>query len=167
MTMRRSLPSRIGADRRGSAAAEMALVAPLLLALMLGSYEMGKYFLDEHVVAKAVRDGARYAARQNFSTMPCGGTATAEAQIKNLVRTGVPTGGTPRLIYWTDPATITVTITCDNTGTYTGIYTGLAGGAHRVEVSAAVPYTPLFGAMGFDATALSLNARSQAAVMGI
>lgn len=146
----------------------MALVTPLLLILTFGSYEMGKYFLDEHVVSKAVRDGARYAARQNFSTMPCGGTAGGETQIKNLVRYN-NTGGTgsPRLTYWSNAATITVTITCDNSGSYTGIYNGLAGGARRVTVAAAVPYTGLFGIVGINSTAFSLNASSQAAVMGL
>src|SRR3546814_6902005 len=64
----------------------MALVSPMLILLMFGSFELGNYFLDEHVVLKAVRDGARYAARQNFTTMPCSGTLTADAAIKNLVR---------------------------------------------------------------------------------
>src|SRR3546814_9752890 len=75
-------------DRSGAAAAEMALVSPMLIILMFGSFELGNYFLDEHVVLKAVRDGARYAARQNFTTMPCSGTPTADAAIKNLVRYG-------------------------------------------------------------------------------
>src|SRR3546814_3109530 len=69
-------------DRSGAAAAEMALVSPMLIILMFGSFELGNYFLDEHVVLKAVRDGARYAARQNFTTMPCSGTPTADAAIK-------------------------------------------------------------------------------------
>src|SRR3546814_16622191 len=76
----------------------MALVWPMLILLMFGSFELGNYFLDEHVVLKAVRDGARYAARQNFTTMPCSGTPTADAAIKNLVRYGNIAGsGDPRL----------------------------------------------------------------------
>src|SRR3546814_13564998 len=71
-------------DRSGAAAAEMALVSPMLIILMFGSFELGNYFLDEHVVLKAVRDGARYAARQNCTTMPCSGPPTAEASITNL-----------------------------------------------------------------------------------
>ncbi len=146
----------------------MALVAPLLIGLMFGSFELGKYFLDQHVVAKAVRDGARYAARQSFTTMPCGGTPTADTQIKNLVRTGTAaSGGTARLPYWTDAATITVTVTCDTSGAYTGIYTGLTGGARRVTVAATVPYTSLFGGVGFSVTGLNVVAQNQAAVMGI
>src|SRR3546814_7531911 len=98
-------------DRSGAAAAEMALVSPMLIILMFGSFELGNYFLDEHVVLKAVRDGARYAARQNFTTMPCSGTPTADAAIKNLVRYGnIACSGDPRLRYWTSNNTIAVSI---------------------------------------------------------
>lgn len=159
--------ARIVRDRNGTAAAEMALVTPFLVLLLFGSVELSKYFLDAHTVYKAVRDGARYAARQSFTEMPCGGTATDEAQIKNLVRTGTVDGsGTPRFHYWSNPATITVTITCDTTGTYSaaGIYTAVVGGARKVTVSATIPYQSLFG---FILPAVAIDGRSQAAVMGI
>jgi Flp pilus assembly protein TadG len=153
----------------------MALVAPLLIALMFGSLELGKFFLDEHVVVKAVRDGTRFAARQGFATMPCGGTATNEAQIKNLVRYGkvvVTSADKPRLSYWTSPATITITINCyDNSGVggeriYGGIYAQRAT-VPQVTVSASVPYRPLAGAFGFNGIGLNLNASNQASVVGI
>src|SRR5688500_17559369 len=115
-------------DRRGAAAAEMALVAPLLVTIMLGSLEVGKYFWDEHLVTKAVRDGARFASRESFANMPCGGTATNENQIKNLVRFGKPTvTGTdkPRLFYCGSNNTISITITC---------YANDGVGATRVNV---------------------------------
>jgi len=161
-------------DRRGSAAAEMALVAPLLGLIMFGSLEMGKYFWDEHLVTKAVRDGARYASRQGFATMPCGGTATNETQIKNVVRYGKPTvtqSDKPLLYYWTNNNTITVTISCyANAGlngarVYNGIYTARPN-VPRVTVSASVPYTPLAALFGIDGGA-SLNAKSQATVFGL
>ena len=155
-------------NKEGVAAAETAMVTPILLALLFGGFEIGKYFLDEHVVMKAVRDGARYAGRQGFATMPCGGTATNETAIKNFVRFGNIAGtGNPRLPYWTNNSTITVTITCDSSGTYTGIYAGLTGGAKRVLVNATIPYGSLFGAVGFDVTTLNVVGQSQAAVMGI
>lgn len=157
----------IWGDCRAAAAAEMALISPFLAVLMFGSMEMGKYFLDAHTVQTAVRDGARFAARQSFTGMPCGGTATNETGIKNLVRTGTPaTGGTARLSYWTNNSTITVVIACDTTSTYAnkGLYTAVTGGARKVTVIAAVPYLSLLG-MNYGGT--ELNARSQAAVMGI
>lgn len=167
--MRRRIPDLIRC-RDGSAAAEMALVTPLLLTLLFGSFELGNYFLDNHVVAKAVRDGARYASRRSFSEYTCASASTDVVdKTRNLTRTGqVATGGTARLPGWTNGTTITVTVSC-GTG-YTGVYTGLAGmggGAPVVTVTASVPYSSLFQALGFNATALTLNARAQAPVMGI
>ena len=162
-------------SRSGAAATEMALVAPLLATIMFGSLELGKYYWDEHIVLTAVRDGARFAARQGFATMPCGGTATNEALIKNLTRYGktIVTGSDkPRLYYWTSDATITVTITCyANAGVggarvYNGIYT-LRPTVPVVRVTARVPYTPILGSFGFRGTGLRLNAFSEATVMGI
>lgn len=153
----------------GVAAAEMALITPLFVTLMFGSFELGKYFLDEHVVVKAARDGARYAARRSYSDYTCGSASTAAvAAIRNITRTQQVTGGgTARLSYWTDPATVTVTASCNTSGTYTGIYRGIATGVPIVTVTVSVPYTSLFNSLGFAATSLSLNAQSQATVSGI
>ena len=162
-------------DRRGAPPAEMALVAPLLLTLMFGSLEVGKYVWDEHIILKGVRDGARFASRQSFATMPCGGSATNEAQIKNLVRFGKTTvTGTdkPRLHYWTSNSTITVTIECyanagaDGARIYDGIYSARPN-VPIVKVTAAVPYTPIVGSLGFNASGLSLNAYSESTVFGL
>ena len=163
------LLARLWADRRAAAASEMAMVAPMLIILMFGTFELGKYFLDEHVVVKAVRDGARYAGRRQFTDFSSCTTASAGAEqaIRDITRTGALGGTTPRLAYWTNQATITVSVTCDTSGTYGGIYNGLAIGAPVVTVSASVPYTSLFGVLGFDTTGLALNAKSESAVMGI
>jgi len=124
---------------------------------------------------KAVRDGARFASRQSFASMPCGGPATNETRIKNVVRYGLATvGGSdrPRLFYWTDPNTITVQIDCyanagvDGARIYDGIYSARAN-LPIVRVRASVPYTPIIGALGFDASGVSLNAESEATVFGI
>lgn len=165
------LLSSLARDDSAAAAAEMALVTPLLLTLMFGSFELGRYFLDEHVVAKAVRDGARYAARRGFSDYAgCAVGGDIVDKTRNLTRTGqIATGGIARLPYWTSDATITVTVTCHTATAYsgTGIYKGSAIGAPVVTVTAAVPYTPLVGSIGFDTTGFALNAQSQAAVAGI
>jgi Flp pilus assembly protein TadG len=166
--------SRLQNDQSAAAAAEMALAAPLLIILMFGSFDVGNYFWDEHVAVKAVRDGARFAARQPFATMPCGGTATNEAQIKNVVMYGQPTVTSTdqrRLYYWTDPATVTVSINCyDNAGTagarvYDGVYADRAV-VPRVTVAAQVPYKPLVGGP-VSLLGAQLNADDQASVFGI
>jgi Flp pilus assembly protein TadG len=170
------LLARLSSDRQGAAAAEMAMVAPFLLVLMFGSFELGKYFWDEHIVVKAVRDSARFAARQSFASMPCpNGPAANETQIKNVAMYGKPTitaSDQPRLYYWTDPNTVTVSITCyDNAGTdgarvYDGVYADRAV-VPQVTVQAQIPYSPIVGAFISLNSGASLNAEDQATVFGI
>ena len=161
-------------DESGTAAAEMALVTPLLLILMFGGMELGKFFLDQHVVVKSVRDGARYAARQPFGSYVCSSKSVSGdvvTRTRNLIRTGqISTGGTPRLSYWTDPTKIDVEVDCDETEDYQGIYRGSAG-ALTVTVRANVEYVPLLGGIGLfellGLDELELNAQSHAAVAGV
>ena len=162
--------ARLIRNRSGAAAAEMAMVAPLLMLLMLAAMELGHYFYSEHVVVKAVRDGARYASRHDFSNYTCpsttiGGTVVADTQ--NVTRTNqVASGGTPRLADWVQNSSVTVTMRCDTSGTYGSFYSGLAG-VPVVTVSAVVPYTSLFSVIGFNSVGLQMRASSEAAVMGI
>ena len=180
------------AAREGSAAAEMALVAPMLITLMFGSFELGNYFMSEHAVAKAVRDGARFASRLPASlyVCPAGGAdgsagsfaisaaaTLAQSQIKNVTRTGSIDGSaTPRLSYWTttqettalpNGSPITLTVTCRLATTYTGIFSGIEGNVPVVTVAANVHYPSLLGQLGLAGTNLRLNSQSQVPVMGI
>jgi hypothetical protein len=165
-------------DRTASAGAEMALSLPLMLVLLFGAFDLGNYFMSEHVVQKAVRDAARYAARMPMTNFPaCVPTTDAETEIRKVARTGAPDGdvdgdGTEdlRLADWTSDAMTTVTVTCDTTvianGTYSGIYSEFPNGIAVVTVQAEVPYTTLFGLVGLGVSALELNATSQAAMVG-
>jgi len=167
---------RLVADRGGTAAVEMALVLPLLLVIIFSSVELGNYFLNQHVLVKAVRDGARYAARQdiNFFTA-CSGSpgGPVVADTTNIVKTGLLSGGTSRFSF--TGATINVTASCTTTAgstTMGGIYNavtnagGSSVGAPIVTVSASVPYTPVLKAFGFTGVGYFLNASQQAAVTG-
>jgi hypothetical protein len=160
--------SRLLRHTDGVAAAEMALLTPLLITLMFGSFELGNYFLSEHVVVKAVRDGARYAGRLSFTEYDCSvPSPKAIDQTRNVTRTGqVASGGTERLAGWTDPATITVSVTC-SAATTGGIYRDKIGGAPVVTVSASVRYSSLLGTIGLANPSLFLNAKSQSTVNGI
>lgn len=169
-------------ERRGAAAAEMALVTPLLLVIMIGSVELGSYFYNEHILVKAVRDGARYAARQSFSYYQDGGGACASptdsgliAGTRALIKTSLLAGGSDRFANISD-GDITISATCVTTATddssstenMTGIYEDLSIGAPIVTVSATVPYSPVIGAaFGFSGVGFNLNASEQAAVMGL
>lgn len=166
----------------GAAAAEMALVTPILLMLMFGSAEVGNYFVNQHSLVKAVRDGARFAGRlslANYGT--CSGTLTdgtpAADATKNVVMNGYYSGSdgiTPN-IKTTD---ITITWNCAakaGTVDMKGIYKtraaicggGVPGCAQWVTVSASVRYQPILSSLGFSGLSIRLNAAQQAAIMGI
>jgi hypothetical protein len=158
-------------DDRGSPAAETVLVLPILFALIFGPLEVGNYFLSEHKVVKAVRDGARFAARRSFADYPsCTPTTQLIDDTRNVTRTGIiAEGGTPRLGTWTDPTSIEVeVVSCDPAGTYTGIYLNPdAPGVPVVRVSATVPYQLVLGDLGLTDATLTLRAHSEATVTGI
>ena len=160
-------------DRKASAAVEMALVLPILLALMLGAVDVGNYFLSAHVVEKAVRDASRYAARLQFSNFDCGANeVTDPSSIQKLARTGTPDGTVARLAGWTSDDMTTVTVNCDTDTTHPyvngGIYADFPNGgeAPTVTVSAKVPYSSFFGALGLGRLTVDMYAESQAAVIG-
>jgi len=163
------------ANSSGSAGAELALVLPFVLVLILGTLEGANYFYAEHKVAKGVRDGARYAARLAFSNYDCGTntiSGTALTQIRNITRTGYPDADNPVfsgadnpvIAGWT-AANVTATLNCA-TG-QGGLYAAVSGNAPRVRVNASVPYPALFIGSAIDPTAIRLRAVAESAVMGI
>jgi len=151
----------------GSAATEFALVMPMLLALLFVMFEGGHYLFVQHQVVKGVRDGARFASRQPFSAYSCSTIdAAAETDIKEVTRTGKISGGTARVMGWTN-AEVTVSVSCPATAVTTGIYASMTN-APRVVVAARVPYVSLFRALGGSiGNGAVVTAYQQAAVMGI
>ena len=164
--------SSLRRDTEGAAAAELVLVMPLLLIIMFGCLELGNYFMNEHTLVKAVRDGARFAARQSFTNYTsCAGSpgGTVVADTRNVVMNGAMSGGsiiTPNIT----AEDITVTTTCMTAAggeTMGGIYNGRTTGAQVVTVSASVDYRPVAANFGFSGVGLTLNAASEAAVAGL
>lgn len=157
-------------DISGAAGVEMALVTPMLLALMFGGFEAGHYFWSEHKAIEGVRAGVRYAGRLPMSTMcPSSGSIdnTTLDNIKQVARTGkLAANAAPLVPGWTS-AQVTVTVRC---GSYlsTGIYTALGGqGATVTVASNGLVYPSLFKALGFITAQFQLNAWSSGAVIGI
>lgn len=159
--------SQLPDDRRGSSAVELALALPMLLVLMFGSFELGNYFLNEHVVQKSVRDAARYASRLPLTNYAgCNPQEPGLTQIRRVARTGQPDGTQPRIAGWTDDTMTTVNVACDTSGTYTGMYVDFPFGVPVVTVTAEVPYTSLFSIIGLGNPSLRVRATSEAAVYG-
>jgi len=165
-------------DRRGAAAAEMALVLPFLMVLFFVTFEGGYFLWNEHKVVKGVRDGARYAGRLPFSVFsacpaspaaPAALTGTALVNIQEVTRTGKIASGTATVAGWQDSH---ITVTCDYVASTGGLYNTNSGNAPRVTVRAAVPYPPsplvdLAAALGFDTSGITLSASAQSPVMGL
>jgi hypothetical protein len=170
-------------DASASSAAEIALIAPMLIILMFGSVELGNYFLTEHAVTKQVRDGARSASRltlaDDYSCAPGSDLssiykdADADEKIINVTETGSVDGSASGRFndgFWaacTAGEPVTVSVRCVDKDSYGGIYQTLDGDIPVVAVSASVAYPSLFGAIGFPAADLCLNAQSEAVVAGL
>ena len=160
-------------DSRGSAAVEMVFVTPLLLTIMFGATEMGRFFWSEHQLIKAVRDGAIYASRQDISNYNCSTSTISsgvETSTRELIKTGVLSGGTNKLSNWSNGgASIAMSLSCVTSAGGTalsGIYTANAGNVPVISITATLPYNSIMHGFGIDRT-FTMIATQQAAVMGV
>ena len=85
-------------DRRGAAAAEFALILPILLLMVFGVIEFGRMFWIKNSIQFAVEEAGRYAMVNASATS---GELEAYAESK---------------IYGMDPSDITFTITSESSG---------------------------------------------------
>ena len=139
--------------RRGSVLVELALVAPLAIALLLGGVHFGYLFYLYNLLDKSVRDGARYAASRTYTDK-----AHYDPVIQNIVVNGSVGAATPVVPLLTT-AMVTVTeilpagggrperIKIAITGyTYTGPLSSILGGTLTLngKPSMEVPFIGLY-----------------------
>lgn len=118
-------------SERGAELVEFALVLPFMLLCCLGVIEFGRAYYTYNILAKAVRDGARFASADSITSAGAISTTT-RTNTRNVVVYGNTTGtGSAKL---PGLATGQVTVSA-NTITLS---------EHYVTVSVAYPYTPLF-----------------------
>lgn len=170
-----SIIRRLLAFTDGAAAVEMALITPVLAILMAGSAELGRYFYQEHVLTKGVRDAAIYASRSDITKFHCD-TGAVDAPIpanaRALVRTGDLSGGSDLLPWWTATSGVVfnVSVSCVTAAggtTLGGIYTANGGKVPVLTINATLPYQTMMSAAGFPGGNWHLNASEQAVVQGI
>ena len=140
--------------QRGVATIEFAICVPVLLLLMLSTAEIGRLLFQYNTLAKAVRDGARYAVNNAASdgTRRVNLSAQRINETINLVRTGNIAGTGTRLLPGTPVA---VTVTPNN-------LTGF------VTVSATYAYVPMLGSIptfGFGNGPINLSMNLPATVV--
>jgi len=84
MILRHLAPNR----RSGVAAAEFALLSPVLLGLLLGTWEVGRLIHVEQIVWNAAREGARQASTGKRTV-----SEVQQAALTYLSNAGIPTTG--------------------------------------------------------------------------
>ena len=117
--------------QRGAVLAEMALVTPILLLMMLATAEVTRAFVDHNTLTKAVRNGVRYVAANAFqgTTGVVFVGVALRAETQNLVVYGNTAGTGAPVLPGLTPADITITDV----------------GANNVQVSAAHTISGLLG----------------------
>jgi Flp pilus assembly protein TadG len=115
----RRSPAAFARDERGAAMVEFSIIAFLLLVMVFGMVDYGRYFLIRANLTNAVREGARYGATL------AGATTTNQGTIATYTR-----------------ARINGTAAQQNEGTLVASETGPVGAKRvRVELSA-YPFNP-------------------------
>jgi Flp pilus assembly protein TadG len=88
------ISSRKAQPRRGAAAVELAMLSPLLVALLLGVWEVGRLIQVNQILSNAAREGGRQASTGLLSN-----SQVQTVVLQYLQRAGLPTAN----------ATVTVT----------------------------------------------------------
>lgn len=164
--------ARFRHDQRGSPSAEFVLILPALMALMFGGFEAGHFVWTQHKLIKAVREGARYAARLPVDSFCDGADAdfdsAAESDIKSVTVTGrLPADAGSAAVPGLTADNVIVAPACAayvDTGIYSDL--GVAGPVVTVSVSG-VGYPSLFAQMtGLDG-GVTMAAKASAPVIGL
>lgn len=100
---------KANAQRRGAALVEFALVAPIFLAIIVGSIEFGRAIMVQEALTNASREGARVGVLD-------GSLTTDVSSAVNTYLTGMSISGATTAVSPTDPGTspngtqVTVTV---------------------------------------------------------
>lgn len=170
---------RYRSHERGTAAVELAIVAPFMLILAFGFLEIGRMLFDYQAITGGVRNAARYLGRVPVSCTEEGannGTIVTSLHgdiARNLAFTGKPTdptGPEDRLVKYWDGSGLTVTVECVNNSYFLDDCSPCLAGNFpntgrarpffpRITVAASVPF-PLITTLPFGAgAAITLASR--------
>ncbi len=165
MILKRMIGRFIG-ETRAAALVEFTLVFPLLLVFLAGLSELGFALHQQHIVQKAVRDAARYAARTNYALKSCPISTQPEwAQMVTDTTTvalrGNLSSSAPLLLpTWDGSRGIDVQVTeaCVDPASVTPVIFSTAGAGNDIPVitvSASAPYAgvgllQVFGQSAFE-----------------
>ena len=87
--MRNPTPARPRPSRRGAAAVEFAVVAPILFAVVLGIIEIGRGLMTIHMLNNAARAGCRVGVIEGKATSDISTTVTNVLSAQGMTAEGV------------------------------------------------------------------------------
>jgi Flp pilus assembly protein TadG len=156
---------KVRGGERGAALIELAIVIPFLTVLGLGVMEFANYFFNYQLLQNSVRDAARYAASLPYDST---NTTQNDAAIKNIAVTGVTTGGTKKVSWWSTSDVSVTWGTVVNNALGGGLQSyRYAGNVPVVTVSTSVAY-PSLGFLGFlGLEGIDLQASHKERVFGV
>lgn len=149
----------------GAPAVEFALAAPLFLLVFVGIIEVSSMLEQNIALEKGLRAAAEYAGRSALNGSNELDSAEVTA-VKNVAMYGNAAGtGTPRVLGWTDPASITITYD------HTQLSVADSPPIVVIQFSATTPYRPVVPGL-FDfglftsVSGFTLNAEHEQAHIG-
>jgi Flp pilus assembly protein TadG len=162
MWKRRCRERGLTADQEGNAILELAIVLPVLFTIGLGVIEFGNLIYQYHLIWVGVRDAARY-----LSGLPADLPAVNQTAARNIATTGVISGGTNRISWWT-PADVVITPTTvvNDDGFGNKLYRGQAN-ITMVTVSTSVTYQSLGFLNYLGLGPITLSAQHEERIIGV
>jgi len=124
MQRHQAIQSGVGELRRGAAAVEFAVLVPLFLMLVMGTWEMGTALTAGTKMAAAIREGGRLASMDFQDTL--GEDETINDKVMKDIRNFLTASGIPG-----DKVEITIT---HSDGENAGVDFDLADGANYLEL---------------------------------
>ncbi len=116
--------------RRGSAAVEFAVLAPLLFGLLMGAIDVGQFVNVGQTVSDASRDGARFAAQNEVTS-----SNDVELEVLNFLNSAYP-----KVLVSAMATATTVTVRDSGDNVVTDLSTISAGSEIKVQVDLSFDY---------------------------
>lgn len=131
------VPISLSADQRGNALIEMALIAPVLATLLIGTVDISRASSAKLGVEQAAQRTIELVQRSDYRTAD---NATLEADAEDAAGTG-------------SNATISAWLECNGDGVHLDYDSGTCGAtdtyARYVQITVTQSFTPLFGTRFF------------------
>ena len=125
--------------RRGVVAVEAAIVLPVLIIVMFGTWEVGRLIQVNQIVTNAAREGARLAAGGYVNGTPITSTMVQQAVRDYMTAAGLPTAASTGA---------TVALTCNASPTWINPSDALPLDRFQVQVS--IPAGTAFNSMAWS-----------------